>query len=282
VATEPSYTIRYRPDQKAEIARARHLRDAAANLRSRASNGSYGDEELADFWKLVGSAGIALAASNPELGIRAGLGDQFFSSVTRDRRRPKFANFLKALTAIIEVADERLMDIDKTHTLSAVGLPDRHTSNNSRLEHDHAELLLLATSLGRMARNEIQKLDSEPPNDPETIATNNRQRELFHIFADGFEQIASALTALSNKPTEPVLLSNASDIVNGVGKQINAWCRKNAADAVDWGIRVPVMAAGVAVLGWAGADMTIATSAVAALVGGPKVLSIIKNRKDPT
>lgn len=112
------------------------------------SSGSYGDRELKIFWKLAESAGLDLSISNPELGIRAGLGEKYFSSVVRDRRRPKLENFLRALTAIIEVADERLMDIDKTHTLSTVGLPDRRSITSLRIEQRYTELLLLATSLG--------------------------------------------------------------------------------------------------------------------------------------
>jgi hypothetical protein len=278
VATGPSYAARLSADQKVQISEVRRLRRAAADLRSRVSQGSYGDEELALFWKLVGSADLVLRASNPELGARAGLGDNFFSSVARDRRRPKLTNFLKALTAIIEVADERLFDIDNVHRASSVGASPDHTLSNVRIEEDLAELLLLASSLARVARTELEKLDSERPNDPVTVAENKKQRELLLLFADGFEQIAVALAALERSPSEPLLLGKASDVVNSVGGQINGWWRKHGSEAIDWGMRVPVFAAGVAMLGWAGADMTVATSAVAALVGGTKVINALRRK----
>jgi hypothetical protein len=46
-------------------------------------------------------------------------------------------------------------------------------------------------------------------------------------------------------------------------------------------MRIPAFAAGVAALGLAGANMTIATSAVAAIVGGTKVIRAMKGRKKP-
>jgi hypothetical protein len=53
---------------------------------------------------------------------------------------------------------------------------------------------------------------------------------------------------------------------------------KNGAEAIDWTIRLPTFVGGVAALGWAGANMTVGTTAIAALIGGAKVLKAIKNR----
>ena len=83
-------------------------------LRSRVSKGVYDDNDLEEFWVLVDSAGLNLRASNPELSERSGLGSRFFSSVVKDRRRPKLSNMQKALTGIIEIANERLADVDRT------------------------------------------------------------------------------------------------------------------------------------------------------------------------
>jgi hypothetical protein len=188
-------------------------------------------------------------------------------------------NFLKALTAIIEVADERLFDIDGAQRVSSGGSPPDHMVSNLRIKQDHAELLLLASSLGRMARREIENLDSERPNDPITIAKNGKQREPLLTFASGFERIAVALAALESNPNESFLLGRASAVVNSVGNQINDWWKENGAEAVNWGMRVPVFAAGVAMLGLAGANMAIATSAVAAIVGGTKVVQAMRTRK---
>lgn len=42
----------------------------------------------------------------------------FFSSVVRDRRSPKLTNMLKALAAVVAVANERLADVDDEHARS--------------------------------------------------------------------------------------------------------------------------------------------------------------------
>lgn len=262
-----------------DLQRVQRLRDEAADLRSLVSQGTYDDKELKEFWRLTQIAGMILLTSNPDLAARAGLGDSFFLSVSRDRRRPKLSNFLKALTAIIDTADERLRRSDATGATVSRTLQADASTSNFRIKTDHRELLLLASSLSELARREIEKIDSERPNDPVTIESNKKQRELLTIFADGFERIASALGSLTNNPNKPLLVRKASDITSSVGREINSWWRKNSAEAMDWSVRLPVFAAGVAMLGWAGANMTVATSAVAALVGGSKVLEAIKHKR---
>src|SRR5713226_1652213 len=135
-------------------------------------------------------------------------------------------------------------------------------------------------SLAEMARSEIGKLESERPNDPAAIERNDKQREILLIFADGFERIAAGLAVLAKDHGEPTFLRKASNAVNILSREVNAWFKKNRDEAVDWGIRLPILTAGVAVLGWAGANMTVATSTVAALVGGPKVMDVIRGKKN--
>jgi hypothetical protein len=81
-------------------------------LHSDAAKGSYGNEELKRFWKLTERAGMVLSASNSELDDRVGLRSGFFTAVVRDRRSPKLQNYLKVLSSIIEVANERLADVE--------------------------------------------------------------------------------------------------------------------------------------------------------------------------
>src|SRR5206468_766212 len=135
-------------------------------------------KELQDFWKLMETAGRSLYIANSELADRAGLGTDYFVSVARDRRRPKIANFLKALTAIIDVSNERLSDVENTRTPSSMRSTLNEETKAPRLQQDHAELLILASSLAQLARAEIARLDIELPNDPTTIEANVRQREL--------------------------------------------------------------------------------------------------------
>jgi len=278
VVTSTPFSSRLRSDQKAEVREVRELRKQATDLRSNVSHGSNGDEELELFWKLIGSAGLVLQVSSPQLGQRAGLGDSFFLSVARDHRRPKLTNFLKALTVIVEIADELLFEMDNAEKVSGresrLGPPVR----NVRIEQDHKELFLLASSLSRLAQNEIARLNDERPNDPFTIEEHKRQRELLTIFESGFERIAVALEMFESNVKDPLLLGSADDVVKSVGNQIITWWKQNGTKAIDWSVRIPTFAAGVAMLGWAGANMTVATSAVAAIVGGDKVIKSFRNK----
>jgi hypothetical protein len=145
----------------------------------------------------------------------------------------------------------------------------------SRIETDYINLLPFAISLEKMARDEMARLSSERPNDPYTIENNNKQCDLLSILADGFAKLAAALMDYAERP-QPLLAGKAKKIADDLGAQFGAWWKKNAGEAIDWAVRIPTLMASIAALGWAGADMSIATAAVSGLVGGPKVISAIK------
>jgi hypothetical protein len=259
------------PEQD-RIAAIRQLREQAIDLRENVSAGSYSYDDLVRFHKLIEIAESTLEMPNSMLSERAGLGGGFFATVARDGRSPKLHNFLRALTSIIEISNERLVHVDARATSSKVVI-------SSRIEEDRVQLLSLAQSLVILAHEELARLDANLPNDPERVEKYKKQRELMQIFADGFEQITKALTLLETRPHEPMLLGRAGRVVRSVGEKITSWCRENGTEAMDWAVRVPVFAGGVAMLGWAGADMTVGTTAMAALVGGQRVLNAIQNRK---
>jgi hypothetical protein len=275
-APEPVMAARLHPTQLHLIAKVKKLRSDASELRTQVSAGSYGDDERERFYKLASSASTVLDISHPELAQRAELGDAFFSTLIRDRRYPKLENFLRALTAMIKTADERLYDID--HDPNASGLLPVSARITQRIRQDHDDLLVLSQSLSQMALDEIERLNAERPNDPDRIKDYERQRELLKIFADGFARIAHALAALDVDLNHPVKLSKVVKAIESVGNGVNRWWKANEDEAIDWAVRIPVLTAGVAALGWAGANMTVGTTVVAALVGGTRVLRAISKR----
>lgn len=169
---------------------------------------------------------------------------------------------------LIEVADERLYDVE-ANDLSNDNIP-----TNSRIVRDHANICSLAASLARLAREEIEKLKASPANHPETIERQKKELELLNIFANGFEEIVRALSSFEVGDTKA--LAKVEKAVLSVGRQVERWCSENASQMVDWAVRIPVIAGGVALLGWAGADTTISTAVVSAIVGGPTVVEAIK------
>lgn len=87
-------------------------------------------------------------------------------------------------------------------------------------QKNHASLAQLAISLEKLAREEIDRIDSERPNEPTIIEENNRRRELLTILADGFAKIAAALNDVAESSDQPVLLGKAKEIVDTVNDQI--------------------------------------------------------------
>lgn len=86
--------IRLRGDEVDQIARVKELRREAESLRQAiSSKGWYRQDEAERFWALARNASLILKMSNPELADRAGLGSGFFTSVAREKRKPKLENF---------------------------------------------------------------------------------------------------------------------------------------------------------------------------------------------
>jgi hypothetical protein len=117
----------------------------------------------------------------------------------------------------------------------------------SRIETDYANLLLLAISLEKMARDEIAKLSNERPNDPYTIESNKKQSDLLSILADGFAKIAAALEEYSKDP-RPFFAGKVKEIRDWVGAQLKAWWEANEAEARDLCVRLPIFIASIGAL----------------------------------
>jgi hypothetical protein len=130
-----------------------------------------------------------------------------------------------------------------------------------------------------MARDEIERLEGELPNDRERAESNRRQLDLLTVLFDGFARIAAALEAVAEDPHQPVLLGTAGEIFREVGEQITAWWKNNAAEAIDWAVRIPVIVASIPMLAWGGANMTVGTTVIGALVGGQKVVRALTRRR---
>ena len=273
---EPEHPLpkRLLPGQYHMVTKVNSLRSEASELRAHISEGRCGARELESFLNVTRRAPGILRVSSAELGERSQLGEGFFPILRTEK--PKLENILRALTAIIKLADERLYDIDRDRI--ALGTISSATKIERRIQQDHADLLRLARSLSQLALDEIEVLDAERPNDPDRIAAYKRHRELLQIFANAFARIERALSVLGADSAEPAPSAKAAKVVESVGKAITKWWVKNEQEAIDWTVRIPVFAAGVAALGWAGANMTVGTTAMAAMVGGKTVIKAIGKR----
>lgn len=270
------------PSSMPDIEKIRQLRELAAQLLERALQGTLAEKDVLLFWDIAAIANPTLRISDMGFALKAGVDPLTFWAALQTRGQPEQNLLLGVLTAIQTLADELYLS-DKPVFESNNADRDAKDRNNRSPEWGEftisthwRELLLLATSLERVARIEIAKIERERPNDPSVVENNRRQRELLEIFANGFARIAIALADLNRPSHRSPVVKRAKDIVDSVGNQIGAWWKQNGTDAVDWGARISFITAGVAMLGWAGADMTIATSAVAAIVGGEKVIGAVR------
>ncbi|MBY5408397.1 hypothetical protein HFO98_07885 [Rhizobium leguminosarum] len=259
-------------DTPEEIEEARSLRERAVALRASVAKGSYTQGELEAFRSIISSAGVVLMVSNIELAEHAGVGRGYIGDVVNKGGRPKLTNFLSCLSAVIAVADQRLGRIRTTVDASAAN--GSSAPQRAPLESRH-DLFLLATSLSQIAAQEISRLDGERPNDPVTIQRNATYRELLVLLMEGFDRIAAALSAMEGAEPESRPVRQTVSLINAFAGDIERWWQVNGTEFVDWTIRLPVFAAGVAALNLAGANMHIGTAAVATLVGGEKVASIV-------
>jgi hypothetical protein len=132
-------------------------------------------------------------------------------------------------------------------------------------------LLLLARSLEKLARDEIERLSGARPNDPRAIQENQRQRDLLSILADGFCRFAAALTEYA-EGRQPLLAGKAKKIADELGAQIDIWWKKNASEVIHWGAGIATLAAGVALLGLLHVDTPVSTTAVTTIITGQKVI----------
>jgi hypothetical protein len=126
---------------------ARQVRADALKLRAGVALGAYDQSELARFWQIAIVAPDALEILPSELSERAGFGRSYFASVVRDKRRPKLANMLAALTAVVEVADERIGSKAKRSEGSPRWIPNSLHSEPERLASLQSELALIIAFL---------------------------------------------------------------------------------------------------------------------------------------
>jgi hypothetical protein len=114
------------------------------------------------------------------------------------------------------------------------------------------------------------------PNDEESKTRYDHYVQILNIFADGFEQIALALESNLDNSAKP---GRAKRILQSVARQVEDWWSEHAAEVVDWGVRIPFLAGGTALLNAAGANMTVGTIALSTLVGGQKVAQAVSSAR---
>lgn len=268
---------RFSAHQREQLQACKALRLAAEALQGKASEGSYDDADHGHYLKILKDAPQVLQVTNQLLAERAGLGTAFFRTAVSDQRRPKLKNMLSALTAVIKIAAEReglqeRIVRDRFFYPGATELQDQSLQS----------VAIMAWGLAHIAREEIAGLDAERPNEPLAVAKNQRLRELLVVFAEGFAKIHAVLNALDvqGPASSPSALSTrVRSAAVKVGKKIDAWFDKHGGSVIGSTAQIGLFVAGVSLAKLGGAQMTIATTAIAAIAGGPTVADVLRGRK---
>jgi hypothetical protein len=150
------------PISPGSIEAAKQLRDSAIALRDRVSTGGYENPDVADFWKILEAAPSVLLAKPEVLSAKAGLGPAYFVSVVKERRYPKLHNFLKAISAVIDLADQRLSEMEPSSQIVRVGWkPNPLASSPARADQLQRQLVDLVRSLkASNALSDVPELDA--------------------------------------------------------------------------------------------------------------------------
>lgn len=120
------------------IESARKIRNAAEELLGPLEAGkTLFESEIVVFRRLIKSAPTALGESASELQDIAGVGPRYFDDLHRRTVRPSSMHMVRVLRAIVETANERLLDVEGPHAAQWVKNPFSPTS----IEGVHANLL---------------------------------------------------------------------------------------------------------------------------------------------
>jgi hypothetical protein len=107
------FSSRFKPDDHVAVGRARELRKrAVALLHSIEDTSALFESEKTQFLEIVKYAPSALGESAAQLQDLAGVGPRSFDDWLRYGRRPSRGSAMVVLTAIVDTANERLLDVE--------------------------------------------------------------------------------------------------------------------------------------------------------------------------
>lgn len=169
---------------------------------------------------------------------------------------------------------------DAIGTNDSSGAATQRSNIRMRIARDRESLLLIARNLGEQARSEIKEIEAERPNSVDGIASKERRLGLLAIFRDGSDEIADGLKeiAIDETPSSEGI-EKSTKAIERLKDEVDKWLELNSGEFVDWGFRVGAFGLGVAFLSLAGANMSVATPVIAALVGGKKAMDALKGKK---
>lgn len=215
----------------------------------------------------------SLLSLPPEAGVA-------FNRNVRTAQAPSEAMTFIETAATAPIAVNSQLSSLNTLALNQAPQPTRRGTTEAgspaqvgRIGQNPGEILALAISLEGLARHRIDVLRGA--NDPEAIERNKDELDLLEKLAAKLAEIAAALQDYGNNP-QPLFLGRAATVVNGLADLLRGWLEGHKAEAADWLVRLPTIALATTMCSLAGANMLVATTTIAGLVGGEKALRALQ------
>lgn len=149
-----------------------------------------------------------------------------------------------------------------------------------KIVSDPISLILICSSLIELLKNEKNKLEEYLPNSSDEIARKAAQIDLLSRLLDGIEVLLDGISKLSAgiEFVSDTDMENTVDNVENIADDYSNWYKEHKSEAIDLSLRLPVVIASIGLLNQLGAEMTVATTAIFALVGGDKIREIVSKK----
>jgi uncharacterized protein YjbI with pentapeptide repeats len=139
------------------------------------------------------------------------------------------------------------------------------------------EIAEMAASLASLLKAEIANLEANKPNEPERLTQYDDFLDLLRTLAFELDKLHSAIDAAKTSAAPlPEKYTPASVVVASARGILSTWLNEKGSSIVDSGFRVGLLGASTAFLGLCGAPDAAAFYIASALVGGERVIDVVK------
>jgi len=144
---------------------------------------------------------------------------------------------------------------------------------SQRIQANSTDYGLMAASLVDLIGDEIERLSSEKPNEPEALQKFSEYIEFLENIRSDLTNISSQLTAISkNLPQSLAAVNQASSSIYNLFKEACSWIEGHKTYAIDVGAKTAILGAGFTFLKVCGAPVEASFYAMGFLVGGKQLV----------
>jgi PTS system mannose-specific IIA component len=189
----------------------------------------------------------------------------------------KLAGLRSAPDSLASIAEQAIEAGRKYINAARLVLSGANVSPRPERLQEAPALHLLTLSLIDQVDNELARLSRNIPNEPVQLATHRDRVKFLENLLNGLVTLSGHLESLLAGNTNLDHIQKAVDALGEVKSELQKWWDDNKATAVDWCVRFPAIGGVIGMLRFAGADPTMASAVAIAGIGGPKLVSAVKD-----